>query len=89
TSAAAGLAQAEGLLDLDDTLVSHFPALDDEVVDPRSRATTLRHVASMASGHTRDMLEEAADLDPADPVRGLLLIPPDREPGTVFAYSQP
>ena len=24
-----------------------------------------------------------------NPVRGFLLIPPDRDPGTVFAYSQP
>jgi hypothetical protein len=43
----------------------------------------------MASGHTREMLGEALARDPADPVRGFLLIPPDREPGTVFAYSQP
>ena len=89
TATAAGLAQAEGLLDLDDTLLSHFPALDDEVVDPRSRATTVRHVASMASGHARELLDEAAAVDPDDLVRGLLLLPPEREPGSVFAYSQP
>ena len=89
TATAAGFASAEGLLDLDDTLLSHVPSLDAQVVDARSRAITLRHLASMASGHTRDMLREASDLDPADPVRGLLLLPPDREPGSVFAYSQP
>ncbi len=49
----------------------------------------IRHVASMASGHTREMLDEALARDPAEPVRGFLLIPPDREPGTAFAYSQP
>ena len=89
TATAAALAQAEGLLDLDDTLVSHFPSLDAEVTDPRSRALTLRHLASMATGHDRDMLTEAHDRDPADLVRGLLLLPPDREPGSLFAYSQP
>jgi hypothetical protein len=43
----------------------------------------------MAAGHTREMLTEAIMRDPEEPVRGFLLIPPDREPGTVFAYSQP
>jgi CubicO group peptidase (beta-lactamase class C family) len=89
TSTAAAFAQAEGLLDLDDTVISHFPEWDADVADPRSRSVRVRHVASMASGHTREMLGEALARDPADPVRGFLLLPPDREPGTVFAYSQP
>ena len=89
TSAAAGFAQAEGLLDLDDTVLSHFPELDAEVTDPRSRAITLRHAAAMASGHTGDMADAAYRRDPDDPVRGFLTLPPEREPGTVFAYNQP
>ncbi|HET6561818.1 MAG TPA: serine hydrolase domain-containing protein [Marmoricola sp.] len=89
TSTAAAFAQAEGLLGLDDPLVAHFPELDTEVVDPRSRSITLRHVASMASGHTRDTVDEAFSRDPEEPVRGFLLTPPDREPGSVFAYNQP
>lgn len=48
-----------------------------------------RHLAAMASGHTRDTWGEVAAADPADPVRGFLRLPPDREPGTVFAYNQP
>jgi CubicO group peptidase (beta-lactamase class C family) len=89
TSTAAAFAQAEGLLELDDTVISHFAEFDADITDPRSRSMKLRHVASMASGHTREMLGEAITRDPAEPVRGFLLIPPDREPGTVFAYSQP
>ena len=54
TSTALAFAVAEGLLGLDDTVLSHFPELDAEVTDPRSRATTLRHLAMMASGHDRD-----------------------------------
>jgi hypothetical protein len=50
---------------------------------------TLRHLASMASGHTRDTQEEALAAAPHEPVRGFLMIPPDRDPGTVFAYNQP
>ena len=89
TSTAAAFAQAEGLLDLDDTVISHFAEFDADITQPRSRAVRLRHVAAMASGHTQDMLLEAVSRDRDEPVRGFLLSPPGQEPGTVFAYSQP
>jgi CubicO group peptidase (beta-lactamase class C family) len=89
TSTAAAFAQAEELLDLDDTVVSHFAEFAADITDPRSRSVKVRHIASMAAGHTREMLAEAITRDPDEPVRGFLLIPPDRDPGTVFAYSQP
>ena len=89
TSTAAAFAQAEGLFDLDDAVISHFAEFAADITDPRSRSVKVRHVASMASGHTRDMLGEAILRDRGEPVRGFLLIPPDRDPGTVFAYSQP
>jgi CubicO group peptidase (beta-lactamase class C family) len=89
TSTALAFALTEGLLDLDETAVSHFPELADEITDPRSRSITLRHLASMASGHNREMWGEALERDPEEPVRGFLLVPPDEPPGSVFAYSQP
>src|SRR5271165_1534065 len=89
TSTAAAFAQAEGLLNLDDTVISHFAEFAADITDPRSRSVKVRHVASMATGHTRDMLGEAIMRDLEEPVRGFLLMPPDRDPGTVFAYSQP
>lgn len=89
TSTALAFALEEGLFDLDDTVVSHFPEFAGDISDPRSQSVTLRHLASMASGHNRDMIEEAVTRDPQEPVRGFLLVPPDEEPGTIFAYSQP
>jgi CubicO group peptidase (beta-lactamase class C family) len=89
TSTAAAFAIAEGLLDLDATVLSYFPELDADITDPRSRAMKVRHVAAMASGHLTETLDRARRADPTDLVRGFLLIPPDREPGTVFAYNQP
>jgi hypothetical protein len=89
TSTAAAFAAAEGLLDLDDTIVQHFPEFDSDITDPNSRAMRIRHVASMARGHERETRTEAFERDPMEPVRGFLLIPPDRPPGTVFAYNQP
>ena len=89
TSTALAFAVQEGLLDLDDTVLQHFPEYAEEVADPLSRSITLRHLASMASGHSRDMWADALQRDPADPVRGFLLAPPEGAPGSVFAYSQP
>lgn len=89
TSTALGLAVGEGLIDLDATVLSYFPELDADITDPRSRGLLVRHVAAMAAGHPVDMLSAAADLDPVDLVRGFLLLPPESEPGSVFAYSQP
>jgi CubicO group peptidase (beta-lactamase class C family) len=89
TSTAFAFALQEGLVALDDTLVSHFPEFQADITDARSRSVTLRHLASMASGHNREMMQEAVTGDPQEPVRGFLLVPPDEEPGSVFAYSQP
>ncbi|KUM73158.1 serine hydrolase domain-containing protein [Streptomyces curacoi] len=89
TATAAGIAAAEGLIRLDDPVISYFPELDADITDPRSRAMLVRHVASMASGHETDTIFAARDLDREDLVRGFLLVPPARDPGTVFAYNQP
>jgi CubicO group peptidase (beta-lactamase class C family) len=89
TSTAAAFAAAEGLLDLDDTVVSHFPEFDADITDPGSRSMRIRHVAAMASGHEQETWAAAVAMDASEPVRGFLLIPPDRAPGTVFAYNQP
>ncbi|PPH76063.1 serine hydrolase domain-containing protein [Rathayibacter rathayi] len=89
TSTAVGLAVAEGLVDLDATVLASFPELDAEVTDPRSRAIRVRDVLAMASGHSAETIDRAEALDPVDLVRGFLLLPPEREPGSVFAYNQP
>jgi CubicO group peptidase (beta-lactamase class C family) len=88
-SMALGIAVAEGRLGLDDPVLAHLPELDRELTDARSRAIRVRHLAAMASGHDREMLDEAFSADPLNPVRGFLRLPPDADPGTLFAYSQP
>ncbi|MFE2534575.1 serine hydrolase domain-containing protein [Streptomyces sp. NPDC059371] len=88
TSTAAGFAVAEGLLDLDRPVISYFPEFEADITDPRSRAMLVRHVAAMASGHLSETWADAMRTDRTEAVRGFLLIPPDRDPGTVFAYNQ-
>lgn len=89
TAAAAGVLVDDGVLDLDSTVVSHFPEFADEITDDRSRRMRVRHIASMASGHENEMIDAAQRTDPVEPVRGFLLNPPEQEPGAVFAYNQP
>ncbi|MET9367507.1 serine hydrolase domain-containing protein [Streptomyces griseoflavus] len=89
TATAAALAEGEGLIDFDAPVLSYFPEFEADITDPRSRAVLVRHVASMASGHDREMIDAAYGADRAEPVRGFLLQPPEHDPGTVFAYNQP
>ena len=89
TGAAAAFAYAEGLLRLDDAVISYFPEFEAEITDPGSRSILVRHVLSMASGHSEEQWEIAVTQDPDEPVRGFLLSGPDGEPGSVFAYNQP
>lgn len=89
TSTALGFAVAEGLVDLDATVLSYFPELDADVTDPRSRSILVRHVAAMASGHLADTVEQARLDETGDLLRGFLRLPPEQDPGSVFAYNQP
>lgn len=88
TGTAAGIAVAEGLLDLDAPVVGYFPEFADDITDPRSRSILVRHLASMTTGHTGDTWTRAVMDDPAEPVRGFLRQPPEREPGAAFGYHQ-
>ena len=87
TATAAGLAAAEGLLSFDDPVISYFPELAEAVTEPRTRSMQVRHLAAMASGHLEDTLDRMVRLDGAEPVRGFLALPPEQQPGSVFAYN--
>jgi CubicO group peptidase (beta-lactamase class C family) len=87
TSTAIGMAEAEGLLSVDDPVVSFFP---DKVPSGASSYVTgmkVRHLLAMASGHAEDTGQALAKGGP-DVVRTFLAIPPDQEPGTLFCYNQ-
>lgn len=88
TGVALGVAVGDGRLALDDLVAEHLP---DETADAdeRTRRMTIRHIASMASGHQDETLLDAFVADPTDAVRGFLQLAPDHEPGTWFAYNQP
>src|ERR1700704_5293530 len=63
TSTAAAFALAEGLLDLDDPVVAHFPEFEADITDSGSRSMRIRHIAAMASGHEQETIGQALALD--------------------------
>ena len=89
TGTALGLQLGEGRLSLDDLVSDHLPEFFDDDTPDATRRMRIRHIASMASGHAAETILDAYTADPDDPVRGFLRVPPDGEPGTVWAYNQP
>lgn len=88
TGAALGLQIGEGLLGLDDLVSDHLPDLFDGA-HPDARRLRIRHIASMATGHTEETFGRALAADPDHVIRGFLSLPAEALPGTVFAYNQP
>jgi len=81
TSAAVGLAVAEGLFDLDDRLAELCGVPVAEC--SRSARITVAHLLSMSTGHTQDTYDRLC----VDDLPGsFLAIEPEQEPGTVFCY---
>lgn len=92
TSTAIGIAQDEGLLSIDDPVTKFF---HDELPDPLPpylADTKVRHLLSMASGHTTDLaiglLGQPRKNIAGFNVRDILATPADQPPGSVFCYNQ-
>ena len=86
TSTAIGIAVDEGLIKLDDKLISFFPDELPEKVSDNLAAMTLRHVLSMNTGHQTDTLGRVASREPGWAKR-FLSLDVENVPGTHFAYN--
>ena len=84
TSVAVGIAQAEGLLDVDDLVLSHLAHLTSDPT-PGVEAITIRHLLTMSSGIAYRWQDPDAD-HPGDPASDILRTPLRATPGTAFAY---
>jgi len=86
TSTAIGLAVAEGLLTVDDAVISFFPDDLPPEVSPQLAAMQVRHLLSMSTGQalepTFHMMSEAETW-----VKGFFEIPVVAQPGTHFLYN--
>ena len=89
TSTALGIAVGDGLVDLDAPVLDYFPEVPLVEVPERARTRTVRHVASMRTGHRHETWESALTTDAVDPVGAFLRMSVEDDPGTVFTYNQP
>lgn len=83
TSTAAGFAVSEGILSLDDTVISFFPNKVPKDANDFLRSMKIRHLLSMATGHEAEPEIRTSK----DWVKEFLATPPTREPGTHFLYN--
>lgn len=83
TSMAVGIAEAEGLLDLDDSVLAHLGPFASASAGVEQ--ITIQHLLTMSSGVVYRWEDPDAD-HPDDPVRAVLSAPLGAAPGSRFAY---
>lgn len=91
TSAAVGIAVADGAFGYDDLLVDLFAdAVDASRVGPRARTIRVRDCLAMATGHETDPVLPLSVMGRPgrQPFAEFLAVEPTGEPGTTFCYNQ-
>lgn len=87
TSSAIGLAVAEGLLSVEDKIISFFPDQLPEKVSSNLAAMRIHHLLSMSTGHAEDTTRELRSSPDGDWVKAFLSLPVGHQPGTLFVYN--
>lgn len=84
---AVGLAIGEGLLGLDDLLVDRFADLAPAAPAPNMASMRVRHLLSMATGHTSDTMNTLRARGDGQWTRAFLEADVQNPPGTSFLYN--
>lgn len=87
TATAIGIAQDEGLLNVDDEVLSFFPSYATDAIRANVAGLTVRHLLAMATGHTVATMAVMEALPAEDWVRLFLEMPIVYPPGTHFLYN--
>lgn len=89
TACAVGYACAEGILDLEDPVVSFFPEEVPGQVNERLRSLKVKHLITMQTGQRKPYLMgyQRKTMQEKDWVRFVLRQPQESEPGKEFCYS--
>lgn len=87
TSTAIGLAVAEGLLSLNDTVISFFP--DETPAEPSNnlKAMRIRDLLAMNTGHQDDTTNRITTQPGKTWVQAFLALDVEHKPGTHFVYN--
>ncbi|MCL6458167.1 MAG: beta-lactamase family protein, partial [Gorillibacterium sp.] len=87
TSTAIGLAIAEGLLSLDDTVLSFFPEEAPAEIPANLATMQIRHLLMMGTGQAKDTMDALKQHPDVSWVKSFLQCPVEYEPGTHFTYN--
>lgn len=87
TSTAVGLASQEGLLALDDLVISFFPEDLPDTISENLSKLRIKDLLSMATGHAEDTTGKLQNDPNGNWAKAFLNIPIDYEPGTHFVYN--
>ncbi|MFB9328335.1 serine hydrolase domain-containing protein [Paenibacillus aurantiacus] len=85
TAIAVGIAWDNGLLDLDDKVISFFSDKLPKIVSPNLARMTVHHLLSMNAGHHDNIY--AAVANEQDWIKTYLSLPVEYEPGSHYRYS--
>lgn len=86
TSTAIGIAQSEGLLSINDSVLKFFPEEAPANPSGNLKAMRVRDLLRMTTGHNADPTFTMAR-DTSDWVRAFLALPVEHKPGTHFVYN--
>ncbi|WP_339320997.1 serine hydrolase [Paenibacillus sp. FSL W8-0194] len=87
TSTAIGMAVQEGILTLDDPVVSFFPEDLPAEVSEHLAAMQIRHLLMMGTGHDEDTMDALHQAEDGNWAKAFLALPVPHEPGTHFLYN--
>jgi CubicO group peptidase (beta-lactamase class C family) len=83
TAVAVGFAVQEGLLNIEDKVISFFPDLLPDTISPQLAGLSVKHLLTMSVGHSSTRYTGSG----VSQVRSFLAAPFAHEPGTSFAYN--
>tara|TARA_R110002020_G_scaffold108281_2_gene251057 strand:- start:38355 stop:39962 length:1608 start_codon:yes stop_codon:yes gene_type:complete len=87
TSTAVGLAVKEGLLTVEDQVISFFPDDQPEEISDYLRSMKVKHLLTMSVGHSEDTTGQLRNDPDGNWVKKFLSLPIANEPGSVFLYN--
>ncbi|MCL2775429.1 MAG: beta-lactamase family protein [Oscillospiraceae bacterium] len=87
-SIAAGFAASEGLITVNDSVISYFNDIVKEPVDENMKLMKIEHLLTMTSGHLADgECEKGEWIEYNNILKNFLLNPVPNKPGEKFAYN--
>ena len=87
TSAAIGYAIEDGLITVEDTIISFFPNDISKKIDNNLSTMKIKHLLTMSTGHENDLTGKIYSAKDGNWVKAFFESPVENVPGTKFVYN--